>query len=96
MAKLLPGAPYSNQLVIYVLWVGGPCLLLFPLLASCLLRQAARRRHPDDWRRGLPNVGGLPLPLAGLSQLLILGFWLLLIFFSDPWEPRAGGDSFFG
>jgi hypothetical protein len=97
VARLLPGARYNNQLVAYLLlWVGGPCRLLFPLLASYLLHQPARRCQSDDWRRGLFNVGALLLLLAGLWQLLLIGFCLLLTLLSDPWEPHADGDSLFG
>jgi|GEM_PF-4486342 len=100
--SLLPIPQFNYPLVFDVLqWVSYSCVILFPLLASYLLRNAAKKaakqRHPTSWRVELFNIGAFLLLLVGVCQLLLFGFFVLLLFDPGPWwEPRADGDSLFG
>lgn len=94
--KLLPPSGYSFPLITLLLWLGIPSLMLFPFLASHLLRQAAARRPTDDAWRGLLRLSAALLLLIGIGQVLLLLLVLLLSQLSFEFEPRADGDSFFG
>jgi len=86
---LLPIPQFSYPLVFDVLqWVSYSCVVLFPLLASYLLRNAAKKaakqRYPNSWGVELFNVGAFLLLLVGVCQLLLFGFFVVLLFDSGP------------
>ncbi|QNH63146.1 hypothetical protein [Hymenobacter sediminicola] len=96
-SKLLPSPGYGFPIInLLILWLGIPSMLLFPFLASHLMRQAAARRITDDAWRGVLRAGAAVLLLIGIVQALILVLLLLLSQVSFEFEPRADGDSFFG
>ena len=97
VSKLLPSPSYGFPIInLLILWIGGPSMLLFPFLASHLMRQAASRRTTDDAWRGVLQAGAALLLLIGILQALGLVLLLLLTQVSFEFEPRADGDSFFG
>jgi hypothetical protein len=79
-----------------LVWVGGPCRLLLPFLASHLLKQAAARYSQPGWQAHLQRVASVLLLLLGIGQVLMLAFFLLLMAVPFEFEPRADGDSLFG
>lgn len=89
----LATSPVFTSLLV---WVGGPCLLLFPFLASHLLKQAATRHSQPGWQAHLQRLAAVLLLLLGISQVIMLAFFLLLMAVPFEFEPRTDGDSLFG
>ncbi|WBO83232.1 hypothetical protein [Hymenobacter yonginensis] len=79
-----------------LVWVGGPCMLLFPFLASYLLKQAAARHAQPGWPAHLQRIASVLLLLLGIGQVLVLALFLLLMAVPFEFEPRTDGDSMFG
>lgn len=97
VSKLLPSPSYGFPIInLLILWIGGPSMLLFPFLASHLMRRAAAHRPTDDAWRGLLRLGAALLLLIGIGQALMMLFLILLSQMSFEFEPRTDGDSFFG
>ncbi|MBD2714688.1 hypothetical protein KBK19_06555 [Microvirga sp. STR05] len=97
VSKLLPSPSYGFPVInLLILWLGVPSMLLFPFLASHLMRQAVARRATNDVWCGLLRAGAAVLLLIGIMQALVAVLLLLLSQVSFEFEPRADGDSFFG
>ncbi|MBC6696757.1 hypothetical protein [Hymenobacter sp. BT190] len=97
LSSLLPTSHNAFPVLTSLLvWVGGPCLLLFPFLASHLLKQAAARHLQPGWPAHLQRLAAVLLLLLGIGQIVMLAFFLFLMAVPFEFEPRADGDSLFG